>query len=257
MIDTNRLVTHTFVRSAEWVEVVDSTNSYVSRSSPQQDHLPWLVGADSQTAGRGRNRNQWWSANGALTFSLALNSRDFGIANEHLPLLSLAVGMTLRETLATEIPEHHPQVKWPNDLYVGHRKIAGILIESHPSHPGIMIIGIGLNVNNSTLKAPAEIKTAATSMTDLLGRELSLTSLLIQLHKELESQLQQLAENSQQLISNYRQHCYLTGKTVCVENGAKVALGSCLGIDDDGSLRIQTENGEQRFLAGSVAVIEN
>ena len=257
MIEIDQIAAETFLTSAEWLDEVDSTNSQIARSEVKAKRLPWLVGADSQTAGRGRNRNHWWSANGALTFSLALSPSDFGLANERLPLLSLAIGMTLLETLAVEITECHPQVKWPNDLYADDRKIAGILIESHPSDPKIMIIGIGLNVNNSTRNAPPAIKAAATSMTDILGRELSRSALLIQLLKTLERQLRQLAEGSEQLISSYRQHCYLTGKTVCIENGTTTALGSCLGIDDDGSIRLQTEIGEKRFFAGSVTLIEN
>ena len=249
------IVRETFVADVAWLQEIDSTNSYIARGNVAAHQLPWLVVAEQQTAGRGRERNQWWSGPGALTFSLALRPSALHLPSEKWPLLSLAVGVAVREVLAVNYGLNDVRVKWPNDVYANQKKICGILIESHPYDPLTLIIGIGLNVNNSVRNAPDEILVLATSMADELGRDESIREVLKEVLMSIKKQIEQVSLDSQTVIDRHRESCYLTGKFIELRAGATEVSGHCLGIDDDGALRMQTVTGVQRFHAGSVKVV--
>ena len=120
--------------------------------------------ARHQTAGRGRGKHTWWSAEGALTFSVLLEPSTLGIHTRSWPQLSLATAVAICDALAVELRQYEvasamPRIKWPNDVLIDGRKVCGILIES-PAQPGVrrrcLVVGIGVNVNNSWKTAPAE-----------------------------------------------------------------------------------------------------
>ena len=163
---------------------VTSTNSFLSDYRPQQPTDLTLVTAEYQTAGRGQTGNSWESAPGQnLLFSLLLYPTF--LPPSHLFLLSETIALSIREAIDTflnarpnSVDSHslitpsHPtvSVKWPNDIYVGDRKIAGILIENElcGSHVGRCIIGCGVNINQAEFhsNAPNPI-----SLCQLLGHD--------------------------------------------------------------------------------------
>lgn len=250
--DIRLIVGKTFVADVEWLLEVDSTNSYIARGDVHEHLLPWLVVAEQQTSGRGRERNRWWSAAGALTFSLAIRPNELDLPSAKWPLLSLAIGLAVRNSLEMGYGLADVRVKWPNDVYANQKKICGILIETHPRDPRALIIGIGLNVKNSMQNAPDEIRKVATSMIDESGRDAAATDVLSAILTSIEHQIDLLSKQSSVVIDCHREHCYLSGKLITLNAGATEVCGHCLGIDDDGALRIQTEMGVQRFHAGSV-----
>ena len=129
----------------KWFDTLDSTNDEAARHLSAYDNLS-VVAAREQTAGRGQRGNRWLSRPGEnLTFSLVLKPRQLAAAGQ-MGLTALA-SVAVREYLLSEgVPA---RIKWPNDLYVGDRKIGGMLIENGLEGPWIRhsIIGIGLNVN--------------------------------------------------------------------------------------------------------------
>jgi BirA family transcriptional regulator, biotin operon repressor / biotin---[acetyl-CoA-carboxylase] ligase len=147
--------------TVEFVPEIDSTNTELMRRARSGRTQPVLLVADAQTAGRGRLGRNWTSAPGdSLTFSvgLALSPADWSG-------LSLAVGVALAESL-------HPQVriKWPNDLWVNDRKLAGILIETATSTadakgPRYAVIGVGVNIAAPTSSG---LSTPPAALQDLL-----------------------------------------------------------------------------------------
>lgn len=255
LINSSTLQESTFVKSVEWLSEVDSTNTYVLQNQKTLGNLPALVGADLQTGGRGRGKNAWWGAEGSLTLTLLLEPNEFSIEVQHWPSMSLMVGLAVREGLLKFLGHQQVSLKWPNDVYVDDKKICGILIETIPAQREFVVIGIGLNVNNSLQTAPLEIQKRATSLRDLMGVSHSREEVLISLLQSLEDILVRIPAHLPQLLAEWRQHCFLTGKRISINDSQHEHAGQCLGIDDDGGLLLQTESGQRKFLAGSVTVL--
>lgn len=160
----------------------DSTNSYAAREASRlPDQV--LVITDSQTAGRGQRGNSWESEPGCnLTFSLFFRPADFPAREQFA--LSEAVALAVKAALAPLGVE--ARVKWPNDIYVGDRKIAGLLLEHKliGSRIAHTIAGIGLNVNQRRFLSPAP---NPVSVWQLTGRETDLSALLDSIAACLES----------------------------------------------------------------------
>lgn len=144
------------------LDEVSSTNSFLADYRPLQPAEITLVSAEHQTAGRGQTGNSWESAHGQnLLFSLLLHPTF--LPPTHLFLLSEAIALSIRDALATfhpsllTSPSSLLSVKWPNDIYVGDHKIAGILIENNLCGQAIgrCIIGCGVNINQMTFYSGA------------------------------------------------------------------------------------------------------
>ncbi len=153
---------------------------------------PALVVADRQTAGRGRGNNRWWTGEGSLAFSLLVDPQQFGFPPRVVPRLSLAAGVAVIDAIAPRLSGQSLGLHWPNDVYVGRGKLAGILVEVLPD--GRHIIGIGLNSNNTAADAPPEIRESIATLADLTGRAHDHTDLLVALLENLEATLVQLGE---------------------------------------------------------------
>ena len=119
--------------------------------------LPAIVVADRQSAGRGRRDRRWESDS---TRGLWLTAAFAGQGSED-PSLPLRVGLAASRALEALAPEVRVQVKWPNDVVVGDRKLGGILCEGMP---GAVLIGIGLNLNHAEAELPVEVDSPATSL---------------------------------------------------------------------------------------------
>jgi len=224
-LNAEKIRAATFVRHIEIHDTLSSTNDRAAELASETNiELPGLVVARHQTAGRGRGRNTWWSADGALTFSVLLEPAAIGIETKNWPQLSLATAAAVCDALQIELKRTDQRagrssvptgladeparciglprvgIKWPNDVLIDGRKICGILIES----PGgaapakdRLIIGIGINLNNSWRTAPADITSNGTSLRDITGTKCNLQSMLHRMLKQLQSRLFELARNEQ------------------------------------------------------------
>jgi BirA family biotin operon repressor/biotin-[acetyl-CoA-carboxylase] ligase len=253
--DLETLGRETFVRRIEYLEETPSTNAVALSLTERNDDapLPLLVLTPRQTAGRGRGQNRWWSSEGSLTFSLVLDGTK--LPSERRPLVSLAAGLSVCETLADLAPHCHLGVKWPNDVHLDGKKICGVLVESAQGGERL-IVGIGINVNNTLAEAPAELAMRAVSLSDVLGEFLSLTEVLSRLLQRLSSQWEMLQTGPNQLVEQLRSRCVLTGRCVAIDLSGKRTAGLCRGIADDGALLIENESGMRRCYAGVVAAID-
>lgn len=250
-----RLIPETFVRRAIFYDKTDSTNTRALRMFAEQGvvETPLLLAADVQTGGRGRGANQWWTPAGALAFSLILNTGDLGLAADLRPQVSLVAGLSLLETVRQHLPRANFAVKWPNDVFLEGRKLAGILVEIPPEGSDYLVIGMGVNVNNAFDDAPQPLKSTAVSLQEIGGQEFDRGALLRELLQLLEHSLGALARNEFRLADRWGQHCLLTGKQVTIDAGPNRVAGLCLGIDRTGALAIQTPQGIERLFGGVVA----
>ncbi|MFL6001173.1 MAG: biotin--[acetyl-CoA-carboxylase] ligase [Nocardioides sp.] len=220
----------------EVVDTVPSTNAVVAdRARAGAPHGLVLV-AEHQTAGRGRLDRAWETpARAALTFSVLLRPRVPASEWPWLPLLAgHALAIALREA---EVPAG---LKWPNDVLVGERKIAGILLERVDSHDGAAaVLGIGLNVSTTEAELPVD---TATSIALATGSAPDRTELLARVLGRLADEYDawQAAEGStrtETLRAAYTEACVTIGREVRVElPGGEVRTGTARGIDSGGRL---------------------
>ena len=148
-MDVPRLLAESCLRRADWLDQIDSTNDHALLLANQPEiESPWLIGAERQTAGRGRGANRWWGAEGSLLFSLLIDMPKMGLVSADWPRFSLITGLAAAETLASMVSSAVVGLKWPNDVWLGRRKVGGILIEQSDRFPERLVIGVGLNVNN-------------------------------------------------------------------------------------------------------------
>jgi BirA family biotin operon repressor/biotin-[acetyl-CoA-carboxylase] ligase len=251
MFDTQEIQQQTFVRQVVHHRQLPSTNDLALQlARAPSTELPALVICDQQTAGRGRGRNRWWSADGGLTFSVIVDARSVSL--EHLSRVSLAAGLAVLRGAAPFVPVGGLGLKWPNDVYLGTRKLAGILVEAPAHPPQRLVIGIGINVNNDFQGAPREVCERATSLALDTGRVVSRQEVLLSVLEELAGQLDRLWQGDPSLATDWQQVCILQGRWVEVDAYSHRASGWCQGIDPQGALVLRSDVGMRRFLGGVV-----
>ncbi|QEG00760.1 Bifunctional ligase/repressor BirA [Stieleria maiorica] len=250
--DLDQLPKSTFVRQVDFHRTIDSTNRRaleIARGGSLDG--PLLVLAESQTDGRGRGTNRWWARPGALTFTLLIDSN---LPQRRFPQASLTVGLAVCEAIEEVHQRSDMQLKWPNDVYCRQRKLSGILIELPLSNPGLLAIGIGININNSLGDAPAELQATATALCDVAGHRFELTEVLTGVLNRLQYRLECIGRHDDELRTKWRERCLLTDRNVQVDLGTRKVAGRCRGIDDDGALVIETPAGLEPCFAGSVTL---
>lgn len=255
VIDPEVVCQQTFIQKVTWFSEIDSTNTLALSQLETFDCLPILIGADKQTGGRGRGQNSWYAGSGGLTFSVILRPVDFQLEHRHWPLMSLFVGLAIREAISQFVTREPVSLKWPNDIYLGERKVCGVLIESAPQHRDMVVIGIGLNVNNSFDGAPDDIRCRAVSMSGVEIQLFNRQLVLVEVLKSLEEVLQTAANSVADLLTEWRSHCFLTGRRIKVDEIHRTVTGNCLGIDQEGALLLQTDEKIERLFAGSVTLL--
>ena len=250
--DAERLLNETFLDDVEIHPRLESTND---RALSLVEHgLPaaHLIIAESQLSGRGRGENRWWAESGALTFSLVVTVDRRRWPTERWPRIALTAGLAVCEALAEVVPVTDLGLKWPNDVFLASRKVCGILVEVPRGSVDRLVIGIGLNVNNSLQGAPAELQQRATSLIDYSGREHDLNDLLIGIINHTEALLFAEDQTDESLWNRWQSFCLLQGKTVALTSGSEEIIGSCQGLDPDGALILHTAAGPRHIYSGVV-----
>jgi BirA family biotin operon repressor/biotin-[acetyl-CoA-carboxylase] ligase len=241
---------HALVDHLVFHERSGSTNDLAASATPEDGESILFLSA-LQTNGRGRGENRWNASEGSLTCSLLLDTRVADISMAKRPLLPLAAGLAIRDVAADLLSDKLVQVKWPNDVMVNSRKLAGILVEAHGVSVHHVTIGMGINVANAIGTTDAELRGIATSLTEL-GVRVSRASVLVEILSSLRRRLSQISRNDDALISVLNRCSYLQGKEIQIDAAGRVSTGRCVRIDPDGALVLESAVGESRHLAGSV-----
>ena len=233
------------------LETVDSTNTYVLRHfSEVADEV--LVGAFEQTSGRGRQGRKWIAPPGRnLTVSFGMSRIAAGF---HAGALA---GLAVLDLVREAVPGCSPYLKWPNDVYVGDAKLAGILCEGIVSRGGLsgVVAGVGLNVNFDAAEAAA-IGQRATGLKILApDREFSVPELTERLAFFWERWYINYDRDRRSTLAAWRMENRLIGRTVeVVDPQGNVLSGRFSAIDDDGSMILETPCGERVFRCGDVKI---
>ncbi|MBJ44718.1 MAG: biotin--[acetyl-CoA-carboxylase] ligase [Planctomycetaceae bacterium] len=247
-MDLHRIRDETWIREIDFHWEIDSTNTYALGLAEAPDAvLPLLVLAHRQQQGRGRGTNRWLSGEGALTFSVIIDTQD--LEESRIPQVSLTTGLAICQAIERMSPQADLGLKWPNDVYLNDQKVAGILIEMPSTRPPRCIIGVGLNVNN---QIHPDVKIPATSMHQIIGKTFDLTDVLIQCLDQLEQGLVSLRRESSKMVKLWREYDFLRGRRVQVDTYGETFIGTARGIDDFGALILETDNGLTTCIGGVV-----
>ncbi|MDO5424417.1 MAG: biotin--[acetyl-CoA-carboxylase] ligase [Eubacteriales bacterium] len=235
------------------LDTIDSTNNYAKKLAEEGAPHGTLVLAEKQEAGKGR-RGRGWSTPKGTAIAMTLLLRP-DIRPEKASMLTLVMGLAAaracRELLNLDV-----QIKWPNDLVIGGKKICGILTEMSAEMLGIhyLVIGIGINVNMTEF--PEEIRSVATSLRLEAGKTIDRAELIAKCMEQFETcyesfirtgDLVELQEAYQALLVNRNQK-------VCVLEPGHEYTGTALGINEMGELLVETEEGIRAVYAGEVSV---
>jgi BirA family biotin operon repressor/biotin-[acetyl-CoA-carboxylase] ligase len=250
------LAAHPLVAELEFHPEIGSTNDRALALAAEARALPLLVLAGKQSAGRGRGQNTWWAGEGSLAFSLLLDAATRRLPPELWPRLSLTTGLAIAEALAELLPGEEVGLKWPNDVWLRGRKVCGVLIEPPPRVPGRLVVGIGVNVNNSFAAAPAELALLAISLRDAAQTEQALAHVLATILTNLDACWRELADSPARLSPRWEALDVLRGRRVELTIGSQRVAGVADGLDGEGSLLLRTESGLTRHQSGSVTRID-
>ncbi|RUO64886.1 bifunctional biotin--[acetyl-CoA-carboxylase] ligase/biotin operon repressor BirA [Idiomarina ramblicola] len=234
--------------------VVDSSNDQVKELAKKGPlEAGFSIFAEAQTAGRGRRGKKWISPFGNnLYFSVYWPLED-GI---HGAMgLSLAAGVALAACF-TDLGIEEVSVKWPNDIYIGGKKVAGILVdlETAPEGAAHSIIGIGINLAMPEYVG-ASIDQAWTDLNSELPRPVSRNYIAAQVRTSVLSALEQYAQHGLSAFQqSWRQYDCFLDKPVKLIMGQRVCVGTCRGIDENGALLVEDEQGVRRYFGGEVSL---
>jgi BirA family biotin operon repressor/biotin-[acetyl-CoA-carboxylase] ligase len=221
-------------------EVVDSTNDVLRRWMKEESmDTGIVVQAMHQTSGRGQFGTSWQNQEGKdLLMSIFFKP---GRAFTKGPwTLNMSICLALRK-FCNDILGREVQVKWPNDLIVNDRKIAGILIENHISHKWeSSVIGLGLNVNQENLPDGFQ----AASLAGILGHSLELDRLRDGSFFELDAYLHRFTQEEPiDLLAEYNGHLYRKDQWARFKKAERIFRGMILGVKEDGTLLLRDEEG--------------
>jgi len=239
-------------RRIEWRAEIDSTQRLARELARAGAEEGTCVIAEAQSAGRGRLGRTWHSPPGAnLYCSLVLRPP---LAPAAVPQIALVAGVAVAATVdqTTGLPA---AIKWPNDVLVRERKVAGVLteLEAELERVRFVIAGIGVNLNVATL--PAELAGRATSLAIEAGRPVDRAAFTARLLAALEDRYTRFVAGGFAAVrAEWESRSALTGKTVRVSGPEGETSGRVLGVDDDGALRLGTAAGERRVVAGEVTL---
>ncbi|MFJ2431517.1 bifunctional biotin--[acetyl-CoA-carboxylase] ligase/biotin operon repressor BirA [Pseudomonas sp. NPDC087804] len=230
---------------------IDSTNAEGLRAIGQGRSAPFLVLAERQVSGRGRRGRKWVSPFADnLYYSLVLRI-DGGM--RQLEGLSLVVGLAVMHTLR-KVGVAGAGLKWPNDVLVGNKKIAGILLElvGDPADVCHVVLGIGINVN---MQAAEEVDQQWTSVRLESGQVCDRNALAVQLSEQLQSYIQRHQDRGFSALQAEWQDGHLwQGRSVSLIAGTNQIDGVVLGINNQGALRLQVDGVEKLFSGGELSL---
>jgi BirA family biotin operon repressor/biotin-[acetyl-CoA-carboxylase] ligase len=236
-------------------ESLPSTNTEAARQAALGAPEGLCVVAREQTAGRGRQQRAWASPKDAgLYFSVVLRPR---LDAREWPLVTLAAALAVRDAL-TEACALETDIKWPNDLLASGRKLCGILAETVETPPGrAVVVGIGVNLNNRAF--PPEILETATSVEEQTGSAPDVERLLASLTRSLARHYETLqsAGGAAETVREWELYSsFARGRRVRVALAEETFEGTTRGLEPDGALRVETDDGEIRIVrAGDVMAV--
>ena len=232
-----------------------STNDVIEKLARDGVREGVVVFAESQTRGRGRLGRKWISpANKGLWFSVLLRPQ---LRPQESTQLTIASATALRRAISCTTALR-TEIKWPNDILIRGKKVAGILTELSAELDRVhhLTLGIGVDVNLAAEDFPPEIRTFATSLKIEAGMEISQVELAAAIIRELDVDYGRIIHGDFPAVADeWEAGCATMGKNVIVRMGDRTIRGRAESLDDDGALLVRTEHGHlERVIGGDVSL---
>jgi BirA family transcriptional regulator, biotin operon repressor / biotin---[acetyl-CoA-carboxylase] ligase len=228
---------------------VESTNRTAKTLAANGEKEGTVVVANTQTHGRGRFDRIWQSPKGGLYLSLILRPT---LPAENIPLLPLVTAVALATTI--ESYGLHTTIKWPNDVQVNGKKIAGILLESEGKEHSVdfVVVGIGVNLNTRLTKLSADIQKHSTSLRDELSKEVEYHEFLETFFTQFDTTYNQFkGKHFEFIIQEWKHHSDTLGRTIRVQTATGLVQGTAQDIDASGFLLLRTTTGKvKKIMSG-------
>lgn len=242
-----------FAGGLHYFPSIGSTNTYALQQVQEgAPHGSFYV-ADEQTAGRGRSDHRWHSAAGEGLYLSVLLRLEWTVAE--LAWLPLLAGLVTHGALV-ESAQIEADLRWPNDILIGPKKVAGILVEAPQATDSVrpVVVGIGVNVHQRSF--PPDLATPATSLDLASGRRISRQRVLIALLQSLHAELGRVARDREAALAGIPERVaavssWVSGRAVDV-HGPQACQGVTAGLDDRGFLRVQTADGLATVTTGGI-----
>jgi BirA family biotin operon repressor/biotin-[acetyl-CoA-carboxylase] ligase len=252
----SRLPQHMVIgRNIQVFEQTTSTNDVVEKLALDDVKEGVVVFAEAQTKGRGRLGRKWVSPpRKGLWFSILLRPKMQPRQTTQLTVMSATA---LRRAIHSHC-ELNPEIKWPNDLLLGGRKVAGILTELYAELDQVkhVILGIGVDVNLEAAEFPPGLRGLATSLKLELGKTIVRAELAVAILRELDADYARLTSGRfDQVADEWEKYCTTLGRNVSIQLGQRSVRGRAEALDDDGALLVRTEHGRlDRVIGGDVTL---
>lgn len=236
-------------------EQTTSTNDVIEKLARDGVREGAVVFAEAQTRGRGRLGRRWISpGRKGLWFSILLRPE---LRPQEATQLTVASATALRRAIQQQTGLQ-PEIKWPNDILIGGKKVAGILTELHAELDRVryVILGIGVDVNLGAGEFPPELRKLATSLKIESGRTISRAELATAILCGLDADYARIGGGGfAKVADEWEAHCQTIGRNVTIQIGERRLRGRAEALDDDGALLLRTEHGRlERVIGGDVTL---
>jgi BirA family biotin operon repressor/biotin-[acetyl-CoA-carboxylase] ligase len=238
-----------FSRRVLWYAEVSSTNDVAAALADRGEPEGSVVIADAQSAGRGRHGRIWASPPGAgLYMSILMRPAAHAVS-----LLTIAAGVALADGIQAA-SGLQPQLKWPNDVYIGGRKLAGILAEAGTAKSGVQHVVLGCGINLMPAAYPPDVAARATAIESELGRPIDRGLLLVECLAALHVRYRDLQSRaSAAVIARWRDSAVSTlGPRVERDGSGVTRHGVAEDIDETGALLVRDGTARARVISGEV-----
>ena len=251
------LKTNVIGKRVYYFQEIDSTQDFAQQIASDKKENGTIIIAEKQTAGRGRLDRKWTSPKGGIWFSLIIHPK-FDVSNSTLiPILSaVALSKSIKSILGVET-----EVKWPNDITMNGKKVAGILVDAsfQANNIDYLILGIGINFDIDAKKLEKRLSktpnfygiNSLRKKDDKTPPKLLLKEFLLQLEKNL-SQLDNGGKSK--IIKEWTKKAAGIGKKIIINTSDGKVAGISQGIDNDGALKLKTRKGIKKIFAGDVVL---
>jgi BirA family biotin operon repressor/biotin-[acetyl-CoA-carboxylase] ligase len=241
-------------RKVKFYDSVDSTNNIAKRLLSESNKEGTVVLADNQTQGKGRQGRTWYSEeNVGIYLSIILKP---SLPSEQVAQITLVTGVALLQAI-NEFSQTRAYLKWPNDILINGKKVAGILTENYLNNaqPGV-VLGIGVNVNHA--RFPVPLQQIATSMAMENGENFERLPIITCFLNHLDEEYQSfLKEGLSPTVHVWNMNSDMFGKQITMTQGNQTFPGTAIRLNEEGQLVIQLGNGEEiAFSSGEVTLME-
>jgi len=248
-----KLETEFIGRNFIYCDEIESTNSELLADKQQYKKTGTVLLAEKQLAGKGRKNRTWQSARGLnLTFSVLL-MKDV-IAGININHLNLAASLAVASAIEN-LYQLKTELKWPNDVLIDKKKVAGILTETSIKGTKIERVVIGFGINLNQLVFQGDFNIPPTSLKLELGINIDRENLLAEVLNIFEELLIKLEEKPESILAEWRAKCQMIGDKITITENDKIKSGIFYDIDDNGYLLLKRNDAIEKIHFGDMSFV--